>query len=467
MKKYIVTLLLLISFILNVNASSFSLSVKCPSIANAGSIVSCTVTANPNDFSLKGLQINYSFSSGSYSDLVLANGFKSYSKNSNGAMLYIENYSTTSITVGTLKAVMPSSGSMTITFSNIIAGSSDNKDVEGSNVIKTIKVPSTINTLKSLSINNGTLTPEFSSSVTSYSATVSASSVVISASTTDSNATVSGTGTKSLKYGSNIFNVVVKSESGSTKTYKITITRPDDREKINTLSSLVVNNYSLTPAFSSSVTTYKLTVNANVTSVTIGAVKEGEKSSFVSGYGPRKVTLKYGTNTIEIKIKSESQSIKTYTIYITRQDDRSKNNYLSSLLVNDTKLTVNKSTTSYALTVKNEVEKIIISAEAADSKASISGTGTKALKVGINTFVVTVKAENESIRKYTIKVTRLTKENIVSSNNNLSNLTIENYSINFDPNVTIYNITIGDESELNFEYLAEDKTSTVVINGNE
>lgn len=467
MKKILTTFIIFSAFVISIKAASVTLSATCPAKSNASSTISCTVKATPSDFTLRGLQFNYSFSSGSYSSFSKDSGFKDYTINQNGVVLERNTYSSSTVTVGTLKAVMPASGSMTITFSNIVATDEATNSVDGSNLSKTIRVKSSVNTLSNLTISDGTLSPAFDSSVVSYTATVNATSVNIVANKTDDHSTVSGAGTKSLGYGSNTFKIVVTSETGAKKTYTIVITRPDNRESINTLSSLTVDGYSISPAFSKEVTSYKLTVSSVTTSVKINAVKEGDKSSFVSGYGSRKVDLKYGLNTVQIKVKSESDSIKVYTVNITRTDDRNKNNYLKSLTVNGDDIGFNKATTSYALTYKNEVEKINIVASEEDEKSKISGIGSKELKVGVNTFNIIVTAENGDTRKYILKVTRLDKSNTVSANNNLKALSIDNYAINFDPEITLYNITIEDETSLDFVFEAEEKTSSVIINGNE
>lgn len=467
MKKILTTFILFSAFVISIKAASVTLSATCPATSNASSTISCTVKVTPSDFTLRGLQFNYSFSSGSYSSFSKDSGFKDYTINQNGVVLERNTYSSSTVTVGTLKAVMPASGSMTITFSNIVATDEATNSVDGSNLSKTIRVKSSVNTLSNLTINDGTLSPAFDSSVVSYTATVNATSVNIVANKTDDHSTVSGAGTKSLGYGSNTFKIVVTSETGAKKTYTIVITRPDNRESINTLSSLTVDGYSISPAFSKEVTSYKLTVSSVTTSVKINAIKEGDKSSFVSGYGSRKVDLKYGLNTVQIKVKSESDSIKVYTLNITRTDDRNKNNYLKSLTVNGDDIGFNKSTTSYALTYKNEVEKINIVATAEDEKSKTAGIGSKELKVGVNTFNIIVTAENGDTRKYILKVTRLDKSNTVSTNNNLKSLSIDNYAINFDPEITLYNITIEDETSLDFAFEAEEKTSSVIINGNE
>lgn len=61
---------------------------------------------------------------------------------------------------------------------------------------------------------------------------------------------------------------------------------------------------------------------------------------------------------------------------------------------------------TYDVTVPLDVESIEIYATASDSKASISGTGKKNLKEGLNEFEVVVTAEDGTIKTYTINVTR-------------------------------------------------------------
>lgn len=84
------------------------------------------------------------------------------------------------------------------------------------------------NYLKSLKIDNYTLTPTFSiNSTKKYSLIVSkdTKSVTISASPVNKNATVSGTGKISLSEGTNTAKVVVTAQSGAKRTYTITIVR--------------------------------------------------------------------------------------------------------------------------------------------------------------------------------------------------------------------------------------------------
>ncbi|MBO5530202.1 MAG: cadherin-like beta sandwich domain-containing protein [Bacilli bacterium] len=104
-------------------------------------------------------------------------------------------------------------------------------DMGGGSAIAT---KSNNNNLNGLSISNVSLNPAFSSSITTYNATVdyNVSSVNVSATKADSKASVSGTGTVKLNVGSNTIKVNVTAEDGSVKTYTVTITRKEE-EKID------------------------------------------------------------------------------------------------------------------------------------------------------------------------------------------------------------------------------------------
>ena len=84
--------------------------------------------------------------------------------------------------------------------------------------------------LKSLSLSKGTLSPKFSASKTSYTATVSKSvtEVKIYATAQDSGAKVAISGESALKEGKNTRTVTVTAPSGAQKTYTITITRSEE-----------------------------------------------------------------------------------------------------------------------------------------------------------------------------------------------------------------------------------------------
>jgi len=113
-------------------------------------------------------------------------------------------------------------------------------------------------------------------------------------------------------------------------------------------------------------------------------------------------------------------------------DTRSTNNNLKSLKAEGYELSKTGDTT-YTLSVKNSIDKIVLKAEVADSKAKVSGDGSHALKVGENKINVVVTAENGSTKTYTVTVTRRDnqftleklKEAISDTDGNVVELTID------------------------------------------
>lgn len=355
-------------------------------------------------------------------------------------------------------------GNTTIKVSNTSATDDKGDAVTISGGNHTLKVLSDVNTLTGITLSNGTI--EFSENKTEYNLTIDSESTNISVTKKDSNSTTSGDiGNKTLKYGNNTFKITVKSESGIDKVYTLNITRPDNRSKVNTLSSLKTSEGTI--KFNKDTLNYNLTVKSNIEKIKVEATLTDNKSKFVSGYGPRTVNLKLGKNTIEVRVMAENESVKTYKINVTREDARSSNNYLSNLSLSEGNIQFDKETLEYETTVLYKVEKIEVTAETEDKKAKYEVTGNEELKVGENIITIKVTAENETVKEYKIKVIRKEEAEELSSNSNLSSLNIEGYQLNFSSNQYEYNLEIGEEISLNITYEKEDEKSTVTIHGNE
>ena len=281
---------------------------------------------------------------------------------------------------------------------------------------------------------------------------------IISATATDLHASISGTGAKSLKYGDNKFEIVVTSELGTSKTYTINVTRPDNRSTDNTLKELKLNNGTIN--FKSGTTTYNVIVDSDTT--TISAIANDTKAT-ISGTGSK--NLKYGVNKFEIRVTAENGSVKTYTLNITRKDNRSNNTNLSSLTLSAGTIVFDKNKTNYDVSVKNDISEITINGKAEDTKSIVSGVGTKKLEVGENIFVIKVTAETGSTKEYKIVVIREEKE-VITVNNNIKNLTVTSHEINFNPDEKEYVIKTNIKSlDINVEL--ENNESTYKIIGNE
>lgn len=239
----------------------------------------------------------------------------------------------------------------------------------------------------------------------------------------------------------------------------------------NNLSSLSINVGSLNPAFNSSITTYSTTINTS--SITISAKTENNNAKITGDIGTK--NLSYGNNTFKINVTSESGTVKIYTINIVRPDNgnntnptsnKSNNNYLKEITSDDIKIDFNKNTLEYNTSVSYDKEKINITATAEDNKAKVEILNPDALQVGDNKIEIKVTSENNNTRTYIINVTRKEENDTLSSNTNISDLTIKNYDINFDKNILVYDLKIKYEKSLDIKLLLEDNTSTYKIEGN-
>lgn len=370
-------------------------------------------------------------------------------------------------------------GNSTVTISSPSATDEKGDYVSVSGGSHNIKVLSDVNTLSNITISNWAI--NFNENTTEYNLTIDSSSANINATKKDSNSSVSGdTGTKSLNYGLNTFKITVTSESGKSKVYTLNITRPDNRSKVNTLSSLKISKGSI--KFNKNTTIYNVTVDNNVSSIKVEASLTDNKSSFVQGYGPREVKLNVGSNKIEIKVKAENEEVKTYTINVTRKEankpvnnetpkqeevKKSNNNYLSDLKLSDGNLVFDKNTVEYKVTVLYKVDKIEIKAKTEDEKAKYEISGNEKIEVGENTILIKVTAEDGSTREYKIVVVRKEENAKLSNNSKLKSLTITEYNLKFKSNIYEYSLKIKNEDKLKITYTKEDSKSSVTITGNE
>lgn len=414
MKKFLsfcIVVITLFCFALNVYADGISLSMS--SVSNIDEGDSFTVTVKASGTNIWGIRAKLNYESSkitldSYSGL---SGFNA----TVGSNIVLDSGSGHDGSFDIINLVFKSTSSFkagestTISLSSV-EGGTDTTRLTGSDCSKTVTVnvpKSSVNTLSSLKIN-GTLVIGFDKNVIEYNlGKTNDSSIEISAVGEDSKATITGTGTKSLNYGTNSFDIVVKAENGSVKTYKIIISRNDNRSTNNYLSSLTIANASI--KFNKTTGSYTVTVENKVTSITINAAAEDSKSS-VKGTGS--YNLKVYSNKYEIVVTAENGSTRKYTVTIIRKDEKgnsaalSTNNYLSSLSVTGYEIEFNKDTLEYSLTVEANVDKIDIKTTLADSKAKVIVSNVDPLKSGSNEIIITVTAENGTNRIYKVIVNK-------------------------------------------------------------
>lgn len=90
----------------------------------------------------------------------------------------------------------------------------------------------------------------------------------------------------------------------------------------------------------------------------------------------------------------------------TQEEKLDNNNNLKELNIDIDDFTFDSSITDYSLEVPYETQIIHITATLESDKATINGTGAKALKVGTNEYTITVTAEDETSKEYHITIIR-------------------------------------------------------------
>lgn len=234
----------------------------------------------------------------------------------------------------------------------------------------------------------------------------------------------------------------VASSNNPSKT--ITITPPPSSNA--NLSSLSVSNGSIN--FNKDTTNYSVKVGSDVTSINVSASAE-DSGAKISGTGSK--SLNYGDNKINVVVTAPSGDKKTYTITVTREDNRSKNNNLSSIKLSTGTLSPSFSSgrTTYNVSVPFDVSSIKVEATAEDSKSKVVVSGGSSLKAGkVTNVTIKVTAENGSVKTYTVKVTRGKDPNAAeekNSNNNLASLNLgQDITLNpkFNKNTTSYEVEV-------------------------
>lgn len=344
-------------------------------------------------------------------------------------------------------------------------------------------------TLKSLTASGYTLSPSFSSNVTSYSITVPAgtTSVTLNGTANHSGAKVEGLGNVTLTSDTTTKTVKVTAEDGkTTKTYTVKINREqvvtpdkDPSDSDATLKSLTASGYTLSPSFSSNVTSYTIKVPKDATTVKLEG-EASQSSATVEGLG--NITLTGDTTTAKVKVTAKDGTTKTYTVKFEKEKEtentvvKDSDATLKSLSVSGYTLspTFNSATNTYSMNVKNSVTGLKVSAIPTSSTSTVSITGNTGWKEGINVISIKVTAEDGTVNTYTVNVNRESLNSVAStksSDNYLTDLTIKSTNDidkEFDKNLSVYNITVPYEvDKLDLSYTLSSKKANVTVVGNE
>lgn len=176
--------------------------------------------------------------------------------------------------------------------------------------------------LSTMTVGNATISPAFSAGTTSYRADVpfEVSKLNVSATAHDAKASISIDSPTLAVNGTTNVTVTVRAESGATKTYVIAVHRAQDPNfKASTeaaLTSITVENFYLSPAFSEGRTNYIVYMPFEFSSLSVSAVNKDAKGSYrIEG----NEGLKVGENIVKvIGIAEDGVTEKVYTITVMR-----------------------------------------------------------------------------------------------------------------------------------------------------
>jgi hypothetical protein len=178
----------------------------------------------------------------------------------------------------------------------------------------------------------------------------------------------------------------------------------------NNLQTLNLANATLSPKFSAGTTKYTVKVENSVSKLQILALAV-DKDAKVAINSP---TLKEGGVTnATVVVTAANGSQKTYTLTVTREakadeptteSDKSKENALAELSVENSTLTplFNAETLAYVAQLPLGTQKAVVTAKPKDDKAEVKISGTEELNPGVNLVVITVTAEDGTVKEYKI-----------------------------------------------------------------
>lgn len=292
--------------------------------------------------------------------------------------------------------------------------------------------------LSSLSVSTGMLGPVFGSDTYAYTLNVpySVSSLDVTAATVSSASEVSlsvngspaasgAAQTVALATGASTVTLVVTAlNQPASKTYTITVNRASSASGDAALASLSLSKGVLTPSFHPDTGSYSASAGYSMSTVSITPVANSDSYQSITVNGvavasgsSRSVNLAVGANTIPIVVKAENNTVRTYTLSITRAAAASGDSTLSRLSLSEGDLDFQPGITAYPVKVTSLTDSLQIKPEASSSfytsikvngSTVASGSGKDvALSTGANAIAVEVTAENGSTKTvYNLQVER-------------------------------------------------------------
>ena len=210
---------------------------------------------------------------------------------------------------------------------------------------------------------------------------------------------------------------------------------------------------------------YKLEVSGPT--VSVYATLTSSDSSYVEGYEPKTVNLSYGVNTILIKIKDKENKVRTYTILVTRTDDRTSDNTLSSIETSVGKIDFNANVTDYKVEIPNDTNSVSVKSTISSDKAKyVSGyePGNVTIEGDTTVKLIKVLSETGSTRTYVITFVKEGTDVISDKTLQINELRIPGVYVPFEEDVSNYSLSVDYQTDsININTLTAIEDSFVEI----
>jgi len=289
--------------------------------------------------------------------------------------------------------------------------------------------------LSNLTLSTGTLSPTFSATGTSYTATVpnATASITLTPTLADATATIKVNGTTvasgkasgsiALAPGGNTISTVITAQDGkTTKTYTTTVTRT--QLTTASLSNLVLSSGTLSPVFNTSLLKYTASVPSAVSSLIITPTASQNATITVagktvaSGVASAGIPLVAGSNTINVVVtSSDGLTVNTYILTITRAAENASLNSLS-LSTGTLTPTFSSATLNYTASVAKNTTAILLTPVLGDATSKITVNGTSVVNTAATTvnlpsdttpIAIKVATQDGTLTKtYNLTVTKIT-----------------------------------------------------------
>lgn len=282
-------------------------------------------------------------------------------------------------------------------------------------------------------------------------------------------ATITKEEQKDLVAGENTYQFTVRAENGVEQTYKVVINREASTD--NTLKTLTSNVGILSPEFDGSKNNYTLTLPKETVSFNIEATTNFERARITSGTGEH--IMPVVDNQILVNVISESGDANIYVINI--EYEKSNDASLANLSVEGYNLTPDfiSNTLEYSIEIGSNISELTLQAIANNSSAKIqyqlndnelSDNPVISLPEELDegTIKIIVTAEDNT----TTQTYQISYHKTKSTNNNLSSITIDGYTLNeeFNKDTLSYTVTVPNNvTSLVIRGTLEDNLATLKI----